>query len=103
MQLDLMLVFERFADDSAALLYPINILRNYARLQVGKALHTALSDHAQIWCTTKNYCPMKFRADTFYSPPLWQARTPLIALFDVDMLPSNTLFTDLRRPGRAKW
>lgn len=57
MQLDLMLAFERFADDSAALLYPINILRNYARLQVGRKLHAAqyfnmrLQYIAQHWAT----------------------------------------------------
>ena len=34
MQLDLMLAYESFIDGQSNLLYPINILRNYARLQV---------------------------------------------------------------------
>ena len=33
-QLDLMLVYERFDSEKATMLYPVNILRNYARLQV---------------------------------------------------------------------
>lgn len=33
-QLDLMLVYERFESEKATMLYPVNILRNYARLQV---------------------------------------------------------------------
>ena len=34
MQLDMMLVYEWIDDDNAKLIYPVNILRNYARLQV---------------------------------------------------------------------
>ena len=33
-QLDLMLVWEAFDSKEAALLYPVNSLRNYARMQV---------------------------------------------------------------------
>ena len=75
MQLDLMLVFERFADDRAALLYPINILRNYARLQVGKELRTAVSGHlSQIGAppahpALSDSVPVMFRADTVLSIP----------------------------------
>lgn len=32
-----------------------------------------------------------------------QARTPLIALFDVDMLPSKTMFHELEDPARLQW
>lgn len=33
-QLDLMLIWEAFDSKEAALLYPVNSLRNYARMQV---------------------------------------------------------------------
>lgn len=37
-QLDVMLAYELFDDaNAAALLYPLNVLRNYATLQVGLA------------------------------------------------------------------
>ena len=32
-----------------------------------------------------------------------QTKTDLIALFDVDMLPSNTLYQELKMPDRLKW
>ena len=62
-QLDLMLVYERFSSARATVLYPVNTLRNYARLQ---------------------------------------ARTPLVGLFDADMLPSLTLFIHLSDPEEVK-
>mmetsp|Transcript_23209 Transcript_23209/g.50938 ORF Transcript_23209/g.50938 Transcript_23209/m.50938 type:complete len:525 (-) Transcript_23209:908-2482(-) len=55
-KLDIMLAYEVFVERKAMLLYPINVLRNYARLQ---------------------------------------ARTPLVALVDVDMLMSSALYEDL--------
>ncbi|GAX73256.1 hypothetical protein CEUSTIGMA_g710.t1 [Chlamydomonas eustigma] len=61
-QLDLLLAYERFNESRATMLYPMNILRNYARLQ---------------------------------------ARTHLIGLFDVDMLPSLSLYQDLADPEVA--
>lgn len=33
-QLNLLLAYERFKDSNATMLYPMNVLRNYARLQV---------------------------------------------------------------------
>jgi hypothetical protein len=62
-QLDLLLVYERFNSSREMILYPVNTLRNYARLQ---------------------------------------ARTPLIGLFDADMLTSLTLFYDLLKPDALK-
>lgn len=62
-QLDLLLVYERFNASRETVLYPVNTLRNYARLQ---------------------------------------ARTPLIGLFDADMLTSLTLFFDLLKPDAFK-
>ena len=58
-QLDLMLVYERCKTGRDMTLYPVNTLRNYARLQ---------------------------------------ARSPLIGLFDADMLTSRSLFEDLKQP-----
>ncbi|GIL43712.1 hypothetical protein Vafri_1363 [Volvox africanus] len=63
--LDLMLVYELYTDLRAMkTLYPVNHLRNWARLQ---------------------------------------ARTPLIAMLDVDMLPSRDLLRDMRNKTTAKW
>jgi hypothetical protein len=56
-KLDVMLVYEVYAEERAMMLFPINALRNMARLQ---------------------------------------ARTPLLALIDVDMLVGAQLYKDLR-------
>ena len=56
-KLDVMLVYEVYAEERAMMLFPINALRNMARLQ---------------------------------------ARTPLLALIDVDMLVSSSLYKELK-------
>lgn len=61
-QLDIMLVYELYQEERAMMLYPVNLLRNLARLQ---------------------------------------ARTPLIAMMDVDMLISTNLVEELRSPEKA--
>ncbi|GLC35865.1 hypothetical protein PLESTM_000376800 [Pleodorina starrii] len=63
--LDVMLVYEPYNDPRALrALYPVNMLRNWARLQ---------------------------------------ARTPLIAMLDVDMLPSRGLLRDMRNMETARY
>jgi hypothetical protein len=42
-QLDLVLVYELLGEERASLLYPVNVLRNYARLQVVKLSGRCLS------------------------------------------------------------
>ncbi|KAG2438057.1 hypothetical protein HXX76_005667 [Chlamydomonas incerta] len=62
--LDVLLVYEAWADPRAArALYPVNMLRNWARLQ---------------------------------------ARTPLVAALDVDMLPSRQLLVAMKDPATAR-
>ncbi|MEW5311311.1 MAG: hypothetical protein WDW38_003038 [Sanguina aurantia] len=61
-RLDIMLVFEILDNTRTSMLHPVNVLRNFARLQ---------------------------------------ARTPLIGLFDVDMLVSSALAAELVKPGMA--
>lgn len=60
---DIMLVYEIYTERRAMLLYPINVLRNLARMQ---------------------------------------ARTPLLALVDVDMLLSDKLYKDMQDASKAK-
>lgn len=57
-QLDILLVYELFQEERAIMLYPVNAMRNLARLQ---------------------------------------AKTPMIALLDVDMLVSRSLSEDLKK------
>lgn len=45
-QLDLLLAYERFGDSNGTMLYPVNIMRNYARLQVRLTMQCAANPGA---------------------------------------------------------
>ena len=110
--MDAVLVFERFNEEIPSLLFPINILRNYARLQVrhhpelkvGRQLGCYFSVCVILWSVAASSIWPRIifflGKDTDACP---QARTPMIALFDVDMLPSATLFEELQNQTRLKW
>lgn len=112
-QLDASLLYEVVADDVMMMLLPINVMRNYALLQVGgrcqRPPHGAIGvgQGDQESCSSRGMALVSnsFAAVPVSQPfgmvqpsgmvvppnPIRQARTRLVAMVDVDLLVSSTL------------
>ena len=84
-KLDVMLVYEVYTEHRAMMLYPINLLRNLARVQASGPIP---------WCLCHRGLSRCLESHSNLLPS--QARTPLLALVDVDMLLGSRLYQDLR-------
>ena len=98
-------------DNNKGTMFPINQLRNYARLQVkvwnysrSTGVNVLLCQELKIFLSWQllhyhhSTLPSLFHHSS--SP---QTKTDLIALFDVDMLPSNTLYEELGDQAKLLW
>ena len=98
--LDVTLAYEVFTEHKAMMLYPINALRNLARLQVNQAPMTSV-DYSCVdrypGSPSSEWRTPHLPRLSVPAPP--QARTPLVALVDIDMLTSKELYDMILTSG----
>jgi hypothetical protein len=113
-QLDLLLLYEVVQDDVMSMMFPVNSLRNMALLQArggrggwGRGTTTAWPSQARASTPSSPAGPPRApRAQLACprAPGRPQARTDMVAMVDVDLLVSNSLFEwlqDAKKCGRA--